>query len=855
MKIRSLVVDNFRGVPHLELSDVPERGVVLIAGDNEQGKSTLMEAVGAVLRERHSAKNKKVKTWQPVGTDEAPQVSLTATVGPYEVEITKRWLRRPMCTLRLSGADTENLSGREADDRLERLLAEHTDEHLLNALFLEQGQAVALAQAAGIPSLTRVLDEHTGNEAQDSQADSALLAAVAQEYQRYYTEGGKPRGELRAAQQEDTQARENLAQVREEMENLAAQVDKVESLRRREAEARRDLPEAEEAAATAQARHQAAAKATEESARAQQELRDATVLWESAEARRAERRGLRKQCEESAAALHDLEAEYEEARRAARRDRAALTEAVAARETSRKALAEAKKKHAIAKKALRVASARQRLSEAEELLARVAEFDERLAGLDSRTVTKAQLAEAENAYSEVRVAQAVRSRTTARLLLSGPQDTTVLLDETPTPLPQEVELHEGTRVQIGEVTAVYSQGEGQREDPVPAAEEALAEILAALECASLDEARAAAEATEQRALVHKEREAALQGHRPEEVRAEYEDLRARVADDADIPTPAQAEEAEEEASREVEECEEADHLAAQTVEDLRESPTVAGLARAETGKELAAQRHADLKAQLEQADKENPEENLKAAEQEAAARRDSVQVAYERAKRAEEGTDPEQSERLWRGAEARCESLREEMSRTTRELDRLSSHIEAANGAGERLVQAEAQAEAGGRRLAAVQRRAHAVETVREVLLRHRDAARSRYAGPFARQLTALGRTVFGRDVEFRLTEHLGVGERVLGGLNIAVDDLSGGAQEQVALVTRFAIAELVGDAMPVFIDDALGSTDPERLALMAALLSQVGETHQVFVLTCVPQRYAQVVKQRDYRIEDLKSS
>ncbi|WPF66994.1 AAA family ATPase [Corynebacterium sp. 22KM0430] len=855
MKIRSLVIEHFRGIEHLELSDVPERGVVLIAGDNEQGKSTLMEAVRGVLQERHSGKNKKVKAWQPVGTDEAPQVSLAATIGPYEVEVTKRWLRKAMCTLRLSGETTENLSGREADDRLEKLLAEHTDEHLLDVLFLEQGEAAELAQAAGIPSLTRVLDERIGQEAQDSQADSALMAAVAEEYQRYYTEGGKPRGELRAAQQEDTQAREHLAQARTEMDNLSAQVDKVESLRRREAEARQALPEAEEDAARAEVRYRAAAKATEERERAQRELRDATVLWESAEARYKERQKLRAECEGAAVALRDLKAASAEAGRAAEADDQALREALGARDKAREALGEAKKSHGVTKENLSAARAQQKLSEAEEILRRVSEMDEHLAALGSRTVSKKQLKEAEEAYSEVRVAEAVRSRTTARLLLSGSAESTVLIDDTPGPLPQEVELREGTRVQIGEVTAVYSQGEERGEDPVLAAEEHLARLLENLDCESLDEARAAAESTEQRGLIRKEREGALRGRKPEEVRAEREDMRARVTGREEIPELDEAESAEEQAAGEVEEREKSVNLAEQAVEELRESPTVAALARAQASAELAEQRHRDLETRLAQAQEEAPEENLAAAAHEAAARRDSAQVTYERAKKAEEGTDPEQSERLWRGAVAQCESLREEVARTTRELDRLSSYIEAAYGAGERLAQAEAQAEAVGRRLAAVQRRARAAATVREALVRHRDAARSRYAGPFAQQLTALGRTVFGRDVEFRLTEDLAIQERVLAGRNIAVSDLSGGAQEQVALMTRFAIAGLVGDSMPVFIDDALGSTDPDRLALMAALLSKVGEEHQVFVLTCVPQRYAQVVKQRDYRIEDLKSS
>ncbi|MBC3186181.1 AAA family ATPase [Corynebacterium sp. zg-331] len=856
MKIRSLVVDHFRGIEHLELRGVPERGVVVISGDNEQGKSTLMEAVRAVLQERHSARNKKVKAWQPVGTDEAPQVSLTATIGPYEVEIDKRWLRRPACTLRVRGEATDNLSGREADDRIERLLAEHTDERLLDVLFMKQGEAAEMAAAAGIPSLTQVLDEHTGHAARDAQADSALVEAAIQEYRRYYTETGRSRGELQAAEKEDEEARDELARVREETQRLAEQVERVENLRRRKEEARAALPEARRAATEAEARHRAAAKATEERERAQKELRDATVLWESAEARCKERRKLDEQCKESSAALREVAARYEETARIAESDKKTLAKATEERDEARERLAEAKHKRAAAAEDLHAARARKRLAELDATLNRVAEIDERLASLGNREVSRAQWQKVEKAYEEVRVAQAVRSATAARLILEGPEEATVFVDGELCSVPGEVKLHEGTRLRMGEVTAVYSRGEDEAaHDPVAAAEEILSRRLARLDCGSLDEARAAAEATEKRALVRAEREGVLHGQDPEELRAEREDMRAFLTGREAVPALAQAEAADKEAAGVLRECDEAENILAQAVEELRTGSAVVDHARAEANKELADQRHADLEARLAQARREATEEDLAQVAREAAARRDSAQVAYERAKAVEEGTDPEHSRRLWQGAVAKCETLSEEVSRTTRELDRLSSHIEAAHGVGERLAQAQAQAQARARRLAAVHRRAEAAATVRGALLRHRDAARSRYAGPFARQLTALGRTVFGRDVEFRLTEELAIGERVLGGRNIAVQDLSGGAQEQVALMTRFAIVELVGDAMPVFIDDALGSTDPERLALMSTLLSRVGEDHQVFVLTCAPQRYAQVVAQRSYRIEDLKSS
>ena len=90
--------------------------------------------------------------------------------------------------------------------------------------------------------------------------------------------------------------------------------------------------------------------------------------------------------------------------------------------------------------------------------------------------------------------------------------------------------------------------------------------------------------------------------------------------------------------------------------------------------------------------------------------------------------------------------------------------------------------------------------------------------------------------------------------------ELSGGTKEQLAILTRFAIADLVsgdgaGSPVPVVVDDALGATDPERLARMNSLFSQVGKHSQVLVLTCFPQRFDRVAAAETLSIDDLKTT
>ena len=118
-----------------------------------------------------------------------------------------------------------------------------------------------------------------------------------------------------------------------------------------------------------------------------------------------------------------------------------------------------------------------------------------------------------------------------------------------------------------------------------------------------------------------------------------------------------------------------------------------------------------------------------------------------------------------------------------------------------------------------------------------------RYAQPFVDELSRLAQPVFGSGVQFVLDDTLKLTQRVSAvGEHMNVRQLSGGAQEQLEILTRFAIASLVSDAqVPVFFDDVLGSSDARRLMAMGAVFAEMGKQRQVFVLTCAPERYAAV--------------
>jgi uncharacterized protein YhaN len=157
-----------------------------------------------------------------------------------------------------------------------------------------------------------------------------------------------------------------------------------------------------------------------------------------------------------------------------------------------------------------------------------------------------------------------------------------------------------------------------------------------------------------------------------------------------------------------------------------------------------------------------------------------------------------------------------------------------------KLDAAEARREHARSEHARVGNRARAVQLLRTVMVRHRDTTRLRYMEPFRTELQRLGRPVFGPSFEVDIDTDLCILNRTLDGCTVPYESLSGGAKEQLGILARLAGAALVAkeDAVPILIDDALGFTDPGRLAKMAEVFDTLGERGQVIVLTCTPARY-----------------
>ena len=858
MRIHRLELTNVRGIEHLVLDDLPETGVVVIHGENEAGKSTIVEALDVVLTEKHSGRSKRIRALQPVGKDVAPEVMAELSVGEYRFRIAKRWLSKKSCELNISSPRPAQFTGSQADDELERILSEHLDRSLVDALFMRQDDTGEAISVVGIPSLTRALERESGlAEEEVSGDDSALLARVDKEYQRYFTAAkGNPAGGYKESAEALSRAEEEYAEATRVLRELDSVVERYEQLERDQAAAQSELPAAQadltdkqsraEEAATAQAKldsHKATLeRATDDLARAQSAVTERAELVTAAEeaARAAE------------AAQYRLTAAQDKAKGEAEE-----------KERLEKRLAVAKEDYAAARSTLKQARRQQDKQKFEQLSARLESLDALASEVEQaravvaqrgREVTAADITGLHKADSALSVAERLHEAAAAKVHFSGPAGSTIRVDG------EDIEVREDTAIElvdsrvitIGDITARFSAGSYSAEDTQRDVEQARMRLRDLLDILGVGSVAAAEEAHEAHRAQNDALDAATRALNAElgpddlaGLRSQHSALAEKVADledtvEVDLPA---AEAAEEAASEKV------DALDRELV-PYRESRLAHEVVRLD----------AELDAARENAQRVTRE---LASERERAAD-DALHTEVTRLEATVadlcgqldhmEAVDLDTANSLVEGAQSHLAYLTDRIQRCEVDLGRLSSEVNFHSGAAERAQQATAAVEMARALYESVDKRAQAARYLREILLKHRDAARQRYAAPFVAALSQLARTVYGGEITFELDEDLRVIARTQYNETVSLASLSGGAREQLAILTRFAIAQLVGaESVPVIVDDALGSTDRHRLQLMATLFSHVGRDNQVLVFTCMPERYSRVPGRDERDIASLK--
>lgn len=866
-----MTVRNFRGVSEATVT-FPEGRLLVIAGPNEAGKSSIVEAIGLLFDYPAESTAEEVRRVRPVGRDADPEVELEFTTGDSWCRYRKVFGRRGTTELEVRGSEPRRFAGREAHDEVRRILRQTTDEALMRALRVLQGESLVPPEGLdGSAALQRALDAGAADVAGEN-----LFERARRECLRYYTERAwRETGELREARDKERDARRGVEHVQDQLaklEELARRVielepraaalrEEVAALRGRREELEAQLAKGQEALLVA-----ALARKKVEAARERQQR-----LEEAVERRAAGRR----RADDLEAELARTEAELETGTQKALE---AKERASAAREWANAAQAEAERLDREALLAEQDYSHLQEELQLEQMADRLRQLDEAeqrgaeaRAFLDSCRIGPDQLAAVETAEAELRKTEAQLRMAAAQVEVEGPAGATVFVDGAAMALtekPLKLEAAEERQIELpgGFVVLVRpSVSQGKLEERLAERRERLEGLLRELGARSVEEARELErrrqEAERDIAAAGQAAKAALRDLRDrDDLAGRIERTRARVeayrAAAGGRRLPATVEEArkvreaggrEREAARRA--AAEADRAARVAVEQAVAADREVDALRQRV--KALREQLGGIREELAKAERELPTAQLDA---DLAAARGEVARAL-----AEQEEAAAAAEAL-AAAAAEAEAVGQQIEGTERQLAKIDEEMTLARGAlrheGEGTLQAELDEALSGlveaeTRLLTVEGRAKAAKLLFETLERHREAARRVYGPRLEERVATLGRAVFGSDFALHLDGRLAPSERTLGGERLPLGQLSIGAREQIAVLYRAACAAAAGEGgVPFFLDDALGWSDEGRLARMAEVLAELAKEVQVVVLTCQPGRFAAAGSAEVVRIE-----
>ena len=863
MKLHRLVLTNYRGIAHREI-EFPDHGVVVVFGANEIGKSSMIEALDLLLESRDRSTKKEVKQVKPTNSDVGSEVSAEISCGPYRFVYRKRFHKKCETELTLLTPRREQLTGDEAHERVRAMLAETVDNDLWHAQRVLQAASTAAIDLSGCDALSRALDvaaAYSDSEAALLGTEPLLVERIDAEYGRYFTPTGRPTGEWAAAIS-------RLADAEAAVAECAAAVAEVDERVCRHAVLTEQVAELSQQRIAAGPRLAAARAAADNIAELTTRAREAKLVATAAAATSAAataahngRLQLLAEIDSRTATVAATEAEAQEAAGALSAARADAEASDAAVQQVAEMLADVQ---------CRVESARRTVDqltdreEADRLSARLAKVDaiqwERdrvCAELSAVTVTEELLRRIEDATAAVDRIGDQLALTSAAVEFTAATDIELAAGD------QRVSLSAGqswvitasgpTTVEVpGFLTARVIPGATTLDirAKYAAAQQEMAAALAAGDVADLAAARSADQRRRELQGSRDQLSATLAGlcgdEHIDQLRLRLTQLRAGQPAEPDLfatdITAARAELAAGEATREAstDECEVRRRIAAAAAGKLAELSTRATvqqhtLETQRTELDATTNRLAQERASASDEDLASSADTALRAAQ--TAQRRVTELADELAAAAPDAVVAELDD-----ATKAAESLRERYEDAARALREISIELSVFGSEGRqgKLDAAETEHEHAASQHTRVGGRARAAQLLRSVMARHRDTTRLRYVEPYRAELERLGRPVFGPSFEVDIDSDLCIRSRTLDGITVPYESLSGGAKEQLGVLARLAGAALVGkeDTVPVVVDDALGFTDPERLAKMGEVFDTVGAYGQVIVLTCSPDRY-----------------
>lgn len=865
--LRRIAIENFRKFRAPVVVDGLTPGLNILIEPNETGKSTLLAAVRAALFLKHNSKTQLIQSFLPHGDTVGPQVALDFDVVGQSYSLTKRFLSRPVAELQ---GPTGRSAGDAAEQALQALLGFEQGrggfdadlQGALGMLWVAQTEGLWVTPPGGrVQSAIRATLEREVGTILGGAGFERIRARIEEEARAYVTPTGQPTGRQREARAREEQAAAALTQAELAEQALEQAFADLDLHRQQLRSVQRDL--ADEAETTA---HQTLLRQRETARHAAQALATAEARHHGATGHVARLADLARREVEAQTQRAQAEAEREQARKdrvglidllVAAKERAShagriLAEARALRQATRTALAQGQAREAADQRRVAIAAARERHGR----LIALEQAEARAQATARRRLPDTVLAELDRLEQAITAGRATLAAGSARVELIGASDGLLLngapMGEGEWTLTQEarITLGDGAHLVLRPPLALAGAQAGL--------DDALARRDAMLAQGGVSDLAAARRLNEQaRDAMAEAKGLAAQiaaltpADRALGLAAGAAALKLFMAGDtaqdeppAEGPPLTTLKTQDEQADIALTRAEEANTQALDALRGAQQDEAPLALAEAKA-------EHTITQADLQLANLAADPAFAGLAPALVAARQDAADLALalDQARANARAYDEAVLDRQIKAGEARRASAEDRRHALDKTIAALEARVESEGGKGLAERAAAARDEAGAARaaLARVSEEADTLRVLRAALGQAQTDLSRSLVGPVARRAARyVGRILpggepgFGDDLALTSLRR-GAGDEPCG-------DLSQGTQEQLAMLSRLAFADMLreeGRPVSLILDDPLAYADDTRLDAMIDLLAQVATRMQVIVLTCRERAFRHVAGTR----------
>ena len=221
MILRNIEIRNFRKFVDSVIVDDLGSGLTVIAGENEEGKSTLVDCIRAAFFVKHNVSGELATSFQPYHSNVRPEIRIDFELNGEPYSLFKAFCQRPEANLVTPNG---RFAGMAAEEELSRLLRfslpkrTHKDdlrehEGVFGMFWVEQGKSTILEpNDTGRTSIVQALQKEVGDILGGKRGER-LLAEVKQLRDLLLTPMAKPRGAYAKAGQTVESTKAELSEV------------------------------------------------------------------------------------------------------------------------------------------------------------------------------------------------------------------------------------------------------------------------------------------------------------------------------------------------------------------------------------------------------------------------------------------------------------------------------------------------------------------------------------------------------------------------------------------------------------------------------------------------------------------